>query len=92
MQQQRSNTSTRVRKECGGLIFRCMQDDMESSEKRVSLFNEKNGWISSEEGNGKGIYHVWDVAILHSGEHFPGQFEPETVFRSPILLRVSQHF
>lgn len=91
MQQQRSNTSTRIRKECGGLIFHCMQDDMVLGKRRVELFNMKNGYKASEEGNGKGTYETWDVEILHSGEHFSGEFDPKTIFLSPFLLRVSHH-
>lgn len=66
-----------------------MQDDMVLGERRVELFNMKNGYKASEEGNGKGAYETWDVEILHSGEHFSGEFDPKTIFLGPFLLRVS---
>lgn len=67
-----------------------MPEDMASSQRRIELFNDKNGWKASEDANGNGIYETWDVSILHSGDHFLGEFDPKTVFLSPFLLRVSR--
>lgn len=67
-----------------------MPEDLESGEKRVKLFNSRNGWEEAGSENGKGTYSPWDVELLHdAGEHFSG-VNRHTVFLSPILFRVSQ--
>lgn len=87
MGQQRSNTASRVRKELGASIFRCMPEDMASDKRRVELFNAKNGWLEDSEGNGKGVHHTWNAEILHA--RFSGEFDIHSAFLSPTLLRVS---
>lgn len=86
--QQRSNTATRVRKTAGPSIFNCRPADLDTMQKRIENFQGKIGWVPVSTGgsSGKGRYDHWAVEILH--ENYRGSFDINSIFRSPILLRV----
>lgn len=87
MNQQRSNLSTRVRPTCGADIFDCSKQDLASSTSRRDRFREKIGWVQE---NGKETYvSALNLGLVHSSP-FHGKFNILSVFRSPIVKRVSR--
>ena len=62
MMTQRSNTSTRVRKQAGPSIFACRAQDLEKPETRYEMFRERVGWVRRDSGD---IYETWAVEVLH---------------------------
>ena len=83
---QRSNTSTRIRKQAGHSIFNCLASDLHSSETRYNKFRQKIGWV--ENNVGKNHYETWKVEILH--KDYGGAFDINGVFLNPVLMKVSR--
>jgi hypothetical protein len=86
MMTQRSNTSTRVRKQAGPSIFGCTAADLKSSQERYEKFKERIGWVVRQDGS-KG-YETWAVEILH--KNYNGRFDINCVFLNPVLMKVGQ--
>jgi hypothetical protein len=86
MMTQRSNTSTRVRKQAGHSIFDVKAEELSDPQMRYDKFWEKIGWIMRE--NGTKFYETWAVEILH--KDYSGSFDINRVFLNPELMRVSQ--
>lgn len=84
MQQQRSNTSTRLRKYLAPLILGCDQVDLVSSSRRSTKFYQRIGGVENE---GKVTYDSWNVELLH--DRYDGKFDTKKVFLGPVLMRVS---
>lgn len=87
MMDQRSNTSTRLRKYSGATIFDCAATDLSTSDNRYETFRRKIGWEPQQ--NGSFIYETWNVEILH--KDYQGEFDINRVFLNPALLRVSKY-
>ncbi|EGO31126.1 hypothetical protein SERLADRAFT_405025 [Serpula lacrymans var. lacrymans S7.9] len=82
MQEQRSNTATRLRSR-GATIFNCTEEDLRISRKRCAKFSEDIGRV--ENANGTSMYHPWNVSVLH--RDYKGRFDIQTVFLNPILQK-----
>ncbi|EGO25328.1 hypothetical protein SERLADRAFT_407760 [Serpula lacrymans var. lacrymans S7.9] len=82
MQEQRSNTATRLRSR-GATIFNCTEEDLRISRKRCAKFSEDIGRV--ENANGTSTYHPWNVSVLH--RNYKGRFDIQTVFLNPILQK-----
>ncbi|EGO19292.1 hypothetical protein SERLADRAFT_411786 [Serpula lacrymans var. lacrymans S7.9] len=82
MQEQRSNTATRLRSR-GATIFNCTEEDLRISRKRCAKFSEDIGRV--ENANGTSTYHPWNVSVLH--RDYKGRFDIQTVFLNPILQK-----
>ncbi|EGO26545.1 hypothetical protein SERLADRAFT_407295 [Serpula lacrymans var. lacrymans S7.9] len=82
MQEQRSNTATRLRSR-GATIFNCTEEDLRISRKRCAKFSEDIGWV--ENANGTSTYHPWNVSVLH--RDYKGRFDIQAVFLNPILQK-----
>lgn len=87
MMTQRSNTSTRVRKQAGHAIFDCTTEELTNPQTRYEKFREKIGWVQGQDRTSK--YETWRVEILH--KDYNGSFDINQVFLNPVLMRVSQH-
>ena len=84
MNTQRSNTATRIRRHCIS-IFGVDESSVLQSEIRREKFRNRIGWVVDPKGNGS--YSSVDVEILHKG--YSGEYNPASVFLSPILMGVS---
>src|SRR6202167_5019350 len=71
MMTQRSNTSTRVRRQAGPSIFDCAASDLKSPQVRYEKFRERIGWIAKPDG--RSGYETWAVEILH--KDYNGSFD-----------------
>src|ERR1700733_1440008 len=76
MMSQRSNTSTRLRKQAGHAIFSCQGSDLTSAQNRYDKFRAKIGWVNSQNGNS--YYETWKVEILH--KDYNNEFDINRVF------------
>lgn len=81
---QRSNTATRVRRQCVS-IFGVDDANIMRSEYRKEKFRGRIGWVT--DGRGNGTYSSVDVEILH--KNYSGEYNPSSAFLSPILMGVS---
>ncbi|KAJ7633299.1 hypothetical protein B0H17DRAFT_961776, partial [Mycena rosella] len=81
MQNQRSNTHTRLRSQCGPEIFDCTAIDLFSIESRRDKFRQMIGYVERDDGSAR--YDRFNVPLLH--KNYNGSFDIETVFRGPIL-------
>ena len=84
MNTQRSNTATRIRRHCIS-IFGVDESSVLQPEIRREKFRNRIGWVVDPKGNGS--YSSVDVEILH--KNYSGEYNPATVFLSPILMGVS---
>lgn len=79
--QQRSNLSSRVRRQAGTAIFGCSEDDLKSPEIRRQKFGELIGLPADESGKG----NPYNVPILH--EPYNGKFDIHSVFLNRSLMK-----
>lgn len=88
MNTQRSNTSTRARKQCGPAIFDCTDLDLVTSEARLAKFRSIIGYVAPDnsDSTATGRYDAFDVELLH--KDWNGEFDVKTVFLNPRLLLV----
>jgi hypothetical protein len=84
MNNQRSNTATRLRRHCT-TIFGVEETSVIRAETRKEKFKTRIGWVTDARGNGS--YSSVDVELLH--KNYSGEYNPSTVFLSPILMGVS---
>ena len=83
---QRSNTSTRIRKQAGHSIFNCLASDLSFAEGRYDKFRGRIGWVENQDGHNH--YETWAVEILH--KDYNGAFDINRVFLNPVLMKVSR--
>ena len=83
--QQRSNLSSRVRRQAGTAIFACGEDDLKTPEIRRQKFGELIGLSSA----GLASYSPYNVPVLH--ETGSGRLDIHTVFLNRSLMKVSVH-
>ncbi|KAJ7680006.1 hypothetical protein B0H17DRAFT_943567 [Mycena rosella] len=81
MQNQRSNTHTRLRSQCRPEIFDCMAINLFSIESRRDKFCQMIGYV--ERDNRSARYDRFNVPSLH--KNYNGSFNIETVFCGPML-------
>jgi len=81
---QRSNTSTRIRRQAGPSVFDCLASDLHSPQVRYEKFRERIGWVMRE--NGSAGYETWAVDILH--KDYQDSFDINRVFLNPVLMKV----
>ncbi|KAF8582943.1 hypothetical protein K439DRAFT_1349968 [Ramaria rubella] len=75
MSQQRSNGSTRICREAGTAIFKCLDEDISDSFQRRKKFKELIGWTA--DANGSGRYKVL-APILY--KDYQGWNDKSTIF------------
>jgi len=78
MQDQRCNTSTRIRRQAGGAIYDCAAGDLLTPTLRQE-FREEIGWNGNE-------YASLDVPILH--ENGSAEYDIHTCFLSRVPMRL----
>ncbi|KAF7335484.1 hypothetical protein MVEN_02201900 [Mycena venus] len=78
MQDQRCNTSTRIRRQAGHSIYDCATGDLLTADLRRQ-FRKEIGWNGEE-------YTSLDVPILH--EDGSAEFDIHTCFLSPVPMRL----
>ncbi|KAA1474759.1 hypothetical protein DENSPDRAFT_883039 [Dentipellis sp. KUC8613] len=83
MQQQRSNSVSRVR-EMAMVIFNCTADEIATSAARLTTFKEKIGFSIGRDGIG---YYKLMAPIIY--KDYDGKHNIKTIFLNPVLFKVS---